>query len=218
MDRVRASGWLLVVLLFSAVAITPIAAEEQSFFGKLRLAFDYLKDPGLLIAYIKNEWINPIMHKDPYSRYKEVSKNAASVEPSYMKEITEKLNSYFAHINGYNLTEEQLAAIDEMGVDDVTLTVMDNKHTYYLKHVYVSGSVVKVDCKATKNMVSITPKAAYEFILMLDNYLEDGYLSSAELKALGNWGLSKYKSGDISGKKSHIEAVLNFLLSRGDIA
>jgi len=216
-------GWLLALLLISSVisstAIVPVAAEDQGFFGKLKLAFNYLKDPGLLISYIKNEFINPLLKKDPYSRYKKISSSggsgSTSTEPSYMKEVREKLNGYFAKIDGYSLTDSQLKAIKDVGIKDVTLTVMDSKRTYYIKHIYVSGSTVKVDGKATKNMVSITPKAAHELVLMLDNYLEDGSLSNAELKALGNWGLSKYKSGDISGKKSHIEAVLNFLLSGG---
>ncbi len=212
-------SWLLALLLISATAVTPVLAEEQGFFGKLKLAFDYLKDPGLLIAYIKNEIINPLLHKDPYSRYKEIVKKSRtaslSEEPEYMAKVREKLNGYFARLNGYNLTADQLEAICKMGVSDVTLAVMDSKRTYYVKHIYISGDVVKVDGRATPNMVSITPRAAYELVLMLDDYLEDGSLSNAELKSLGNWGLQKYKSGDISGKKSHIEAVLNFLLSGG---
>jgi len=51
---------------------------------------------------------------------------------------------------------------------------------------------------------------------LLDKYFEDGHLNATELKALGNWGLQKYKSGEISGKKSHIEAILNFLLVGGE--
>ena len=213
-----ATGWLLLALILSATitpAITPAMADDGGFFGKLKLVFNYLRDPGLIISYIKNEFINPILHKDPYSRYKNIIKSGSgsTSEPTYMKEVREKLNSYFAKINGYKLTDEQLQAIG--GMRDVTLTIMDGKHTYYLKHIYVSGSTVRLDGKATKNMVSITPKAAYELTYMLDNYLKDGTFSNAELKSLGNWGLSKYKSGDISGKRSHIEAALNFLLSDG---
>ncbi|AIY90048.1 hypothetical protein [Geoglobus acetivorans] len=210
-------GWLLLALMVSSV-ITPVAAEDQGFFGRLKLAFDYLKDPGLLVSYIKNEFINPLLKKDPYSRYKKISTSGSgstSAEPPYMKDVRERLNGYFAKIDGYTLSESQLKTIKDSGVRDVTLAVMDSKRTYYVKHVYVSGSTVKVDGKATRNMVSITPKAAHELVLMLDSYLEDGSLSSAELKSLGNWGLQKYRSGDISGKKSHIEAVLNFLLSGG---
>ncbi|ADB57909.1 hypothetical protein [Archaeoglobus profundus] len=215
---VRTVSWILALLLISATTVTPVLAEEQGFFGKLKLAMDYLKDPGLLIAYIKNEIINPLLHKDPYSRYKEIVKKSGATptsEPEYMKKVREKLNGYFARLNGYNLTADQLEAICKMGVSDVTLAVMDSQRTYYIKHIYVSGDVVKVDGRATPNMVSITPRAAYELVLMLDDYLEDGSLSNSELKSLGNWGLQKYKSGEISGKKSHIEAVLNFLLSGG---
>ena len=216
--RETAPGWLLALLLISSTAVAPAVAEEQGLFGKLKLVFDYLKDPGLLISYIKNEFINPLLKKDPYSRYKEIVRKSGTTptsEPEYMKKVREKLNDYFARLNGYNLTADQLATINELGVKDVTLVVMDSQRAYYIKHIYVSGSVVKVDGRATPNMVSITPRAAYELVLMLDDYLKDGSLSNSELKSLGNWGLQKYKSGDISGKKSHIEAILNFLLSGG---
>ena len=44
-----------------------------------------------------------------------------------MKEVKEKLNDYFARIDGYSLTDEQLKAIKEAGVKDVTLAIMDSK-------------------------------------------------------------------------------------------
>ncbi|GEM_PF-3491226 len=170
-------GWLVgnALLLITSVVVTPVLAEEQGFFGKLKLAFDYLKDPGLLIAYIKNEIINPLLHKDPHSRYKEIVKKSGTTptsEPEYMKKVKEKLNGYFARLNGYNLTADQLVTINELGVKDVTLAVMDSQRTYYVKHIYISGDVVKVDGRATPNMVSITPRATYELVLMLDDFFE----------------------------------------------
>jgi len=158
---IRTLSWLLAILLISSIAVTLALGEEHGFFGKLKLAMDYLKDPGLLIAYIKNEFINPLLHKDPYSRYKEIVKKSGTTptsEPSYMEKVREKLNGYFAELTNYTLTDYQIA---EIGVKDVTFTIMDSERTYYLKHIYISGDHIKVDGKATPNMVSMTPQASY---------------------------------------------------------
>lgn len=205
------SAFLVVLLLATPVAYAGIFDEAVKIRYKV---IEFVKDPKLLKQYIRNEYIDPVMKKDPASRYAELRHNTGS-EPAYMGEVREKLDAHFAKLNGYVLTVNESKAIAELGIREVSISIMDDSRVYYAKRIRVEGDTVRVSNGGSSHMVAISPPAARELTAMLDTILQDDWVDSAEAKQLGNWGLQKYKSGDIRGKKRDIEAILNFLLGGG---
>ncbi len=202
----------MVLLLTS-----PVHADFFDSFAKIRYSVkEFLRDPGLIGKYIQNEYINPVLKRDPYSRYQKQQRfQSFAKEPEYMKSVRKKLDGYFSKLGNYELTERDLEALRSMEISEVCLAVMDERSTYYIKRIYISGNRIKLDSKPSEHMVAITPEAAQELVLMLDDMVNDSFISSEEAKALGTWGKQRYESGDITGKRKDIEAILNFLLGGG---
>ncbi|WP_457555952.1 hypothetical protein [Candidatus Pyrohabitans sp.] len=196
---------------------SPVYAGFFDDFAKVRYKFsEFVKDPKLLKGFIENEYLNPVLKKDPYSKYQKHQRiQAGEQEPPYMQQVREKFNGYFSRLDGYALTEEDLAAVERLGISEVSLAIMDDRQTYYLKRIYVAGGRVRVDGQASKHMVAVSPQASQELALMLDNILADNFVDSREAKQLGSWGKQRYESGDIAGKRKDIETILNFLLGGG---
>ena len=221
---------IIFIVLFSTGGATAgtdndTANESGGYFTSL-ISFD-LKDMGLL-TYITNQYINPALGRDPYSKFSDstlittfpsVSSSSSTSTtsssssttgsttaaiPSYINETNQKLENYFS-------TLTQLTLKNKPDITDVTLAVMDDANTYYIKHLTISGSIVTIDNEPSENMVSITPQAARQLVRLLDDYMADGILTSAELTSLGNWGESQYKDSELKGKTAHVEAILNFM-------
>lgn len=225
---------IIFIVLFSIGGATAgtdnDTANESGGYLTSLISFD-LKDMGVL-TYITNEYINPALGRDPYSKFSEstvitafpsVSSSTSTTPstsspsttstttgsttaaiPSYINETNQKLENYFS-------TLTQLTLKNKPDITDVTLAVMDDANTYYIKHLTISGSIVTTDNEPSENMVSITPLAARQLVRLLDDYMADGILTSAELTSLGNWGESQYKDSELKGKTAHVEAILNFM-------
>ena len=219
---------IIFIVLFSTGASAgtdnDTANESAGFFTSL-ISFD-LNDMGLLVKHITNEYIDPALNRDPYSKFTDstvvtafpsassTSSSTSSTStgsttdfpavPSYINETNQKLENYFSTLTRLTLTSKP-------DINDVTLAVMDGANTYYLKHITLSGATLTTDSEPSENMVSITPSSARQLVRLLDDYMADGILTSAELKSLGNWGETKYKQSELKGKTAHVEAILTFL-------